>query len=369
MSHNIPKYKSVKALTLLEMVISLAIVSILFSVILPVFTTAGNSWNSRQSSSEAIQNGRILVDYINSQLTKAVKIISVSDPVETNGFIEFEDAAGTALRFDIAASNYVQFGRPGSQSELAGPVTRLQFTCYALDDLNTPITDAEKIRLVKVRAVLDNASPSAQDKTFMTSAYLQTNGDAPVPGIVSSYDYSNRNQGTDIFAYDGQSQNDKQLPSNSTEPSEVLSSGEYDDIESDDGVFHSYSVLSNGNFAQMSFKIQIDEDAGDVTQIDATWNGKCVNDHSARKDGASFYIWNYNSSGFELLEESAGTEAEVTLNGSLSSSIGGYIGGDGADTITLFIVSNGKRTSKDCELFTDYIKLQITTGSSGGMSP
>ncbi|MBW8015217.1 MAG: prepilin-type N-terminal cleavage/methylation domain-containing protein [Planctomycetes bacterium] len=173
-----------KALTLLEMIIALGIVSVLFAVVLPVFTTAGNSWKSRQASSEAIQNGRILVDYINSRLMKAVKIIGVSDPTETNGYIEYEDTAGTTLRFDIAANNYVQFGEVGSQSELAGPVTKLQFTCYGLNDLSTPITDTEKIRLVKVEAVLGNTSANGRDKTFKTSAFLAVNGSSgsgPVP--------------------------------------------------------------------------------------------------------------------------------------------------------------------------------------------
>ena len=176
MPHKRQNFNRHKALTLLEMVIALSIVSVLFAVVLPVFTIAGKSWDSRQSASEAIQNGRVLVDYINSSLMKSVKIVSVSDPTETSGFIEFEDAASTTLRFDIAASNYVQFGEIGSLSELAGPVTKLQFTCYALDDLTTPITDAEKIRFIKIEAVLDNASAYGNDKTFKTSAFLVVNG-------------------------------------------------------------------------------------------------------------------------------------------------------------------------------------------------
>lgn len=176
MLHGKQNYNRSKALTLLEMVIALSIVSVLFAVILPVFTSSGKSWDARQSSSEAIQNGRVLVDYINRQLTQAVKIIAVSDSSEINGYIEFIDNDQVTQRFDIAANNYVQFGEITAQSELAGPVTKLQFTCYALDDMDTPITDVSLIRFVKVEAILDNASFSGKDKVFLTSAYLQTNG-------------------------------------------------------------------------------------------------------------------------------------------------------------------------------------------------
>lgn len=167
-----------KALTLLEMVIALSIVSVLFSVILPVFTNAKNSWQSRQSASEAIQNGRVLVDYINRYLTQAKKIIAVSSHTDTTGYIEFETSAGLIQRCDIAANNYVQFGEIDAQYELAGPVTKLQFTCYALNDLNTPTTDVSLIRFIKLEATLANSSSLGSDKTFTTSAYIQTNGDA-----------------------------------------------------------------------------------------------------------------------------------------------------------------------------------------------
>ena len=206
------KSRCVKALTLLEMVIALSIVSILFAVIMPVFTNARNSWDSRQCSSQAIQNGRVLVDYLYSQLAKAVKITNVSGPFQADGFIEFEDASGKTLRFDIAANNYVQFGQPGAQSELAGPVSKLQFTCYALDNLNTPTTDAEKIRFVKVEAVLDNVSANGHSKTFKTSAYLQTNGTASTTSQLITYDCSIRKPGTDIFGYSGEPKDARKIP-------------------------------------------------------------------------------------------------------------------------------------------------------------
>jgi len=355
-------------LTLMEMLIALAIIGIVFAAILPQFRVIMGSWDSKQGSAEVLQNGRVLIDHLNRNLSKAVQITAVSDLSEVNGYIEFEDNDGNNLRYDVGANSYVEFGAVGNLYELAGPVSRFQFTCYDACDLDTPITTVADIRCVKVEATLTNTGPG-QDKTYTTSAYLRTNGNVSSgSSSQTSYDYSNRNQGIDIFAYDGE--DNKQLPNSSTEPTDVLSSDEYDDIEVDEGIFHTYNVSDKNKYAQIRFVIKIDESENDVTQITATFNGKGINSRSGRTDGASFFIWNYSSSDYELLEESADTEAEVTLSGTLSSSITDYIGGSGDNIITLLAVSNSKLANKyTLTLFTDYVKLEITEGSGGGILP
>ena len=278
------------------------------------------------------------------------------------------------LRYDVDVNSYVEFGAVGDLYELAGPVSLFQFTCYDACDLDTPldpITDVNIIRFVKAETTLTNSASLGRDKTFSTSVYLRVNGNPGSGGSTqtTTYDYSNRTQGTDIFAYDGE--NSTQVPTNPTTPSTVLSIGEYNNIETDNGSFHSYSSSTGGNYAQMRFVIQIDEDQSDVTQIAATWNGKGLNGKGAAIHGASFYIWDYASSSYELLEASADTEAEVTLSGTASGSPADYIGGAGDDTVTLLSVSNDKKWGiQNNELFTDYVKLEITVTIGGdGISP
>jgi hypothetical protein len=118
-----------------------------------------------------------LTEHISGNLAKALRIIAVTGPSEGAGFIEFEDSYGNILRYGINASNYVEFGPPGSPSELAGPVSQLQFICYSLDDFSTPTTDVNSIRLVNVETTVANLSPMGLDKTFNTSVYIQTNAD------------------------------------------------------------------------------------------------------------------------------------------------------------------------------------------------
>ncbi|MBW8040624.1 MAG: hypothetical protein FVQ85_11545 [Planctomycetes bacterium] len=184
------KIGSDSALTLVEMVIALAIMAIVFAVLVPQFRMILNSWDSKAGAAETLQNGRVLIDHLNRNLTKAVKITSVSKSNKVNGYIEFEDNDGNNLRYDIAANNYVEFGPVGDLSDLAGPVSQLQFTCYDAFDLDTPLTDVESIRVVKVQTTLINSAALGQNKTLTTSVYLRANslGDGLEKGTHLEYD-------------------------------------------------------------------------------------------------------------------------------------------------------------------------------------
>lgn len=169
----------IPGLTLLEMVIALAMMGIVFASIVPQFTAIRNSWASKQGAAESLQNGRVLIDHLNHNLAKAVKITAVSDSSETNGYIQFENNDGNDLRYEIASS-YVQFGEAGNLSDLAGPVSKLQFTCYDACDLDTALdistADINDVRFVKAETILTNSAALGQDKTLTTSAYLRANG-------------------------------------------------------------------------------------------------------------------------------------------------------------------------------------------------
>ena len=359
------KYNLRSAMTLLESVIALSIVSIVFAVILPQFRNIYAAWDSRISNGETLQNARVLTEHINRNIQKAVKIVAVSNSSDSTGYIEFEDADGNTMRYDVAGDNYIQFGPAGNLATLAGPVSQLQFACYALDDLTSPITDADSIRYITAEVTLTNPSAASSDKACTTAVYLRVNDDVALPPTTSdtTYDYSNRTQDTNIFAYSGE--DNQKVPLDSSSPSSVLNPSQYDDIENDDNTFHLYSVLSLSKYAQVRYVINIDENENEVTQIIATWSGKGINTGYA--SGVSLYIWNYASSDYELLQASADTDAVVTLVGTLTDSLADYIGGASSDTVTLFAVSNSKmKNKKTNKLYTDYVKLRVTAGSGGG---
>ena len=173
------------ALTLAEMIIAMAIMAIVFAVVLPQFEAIRNSWNSKAGAAETLQNGRVLTEHMYRNLSTAVKVSAVSDSSETNGYIEFENNDGDNLRYDVnSTSNYVEFGQTDDLSDLAGPVSQLLFTCYDINDLDTPITDVNSIRFVKAEIIFTKSDPSGRDKTFIVSAHLRTNWNSATSGLV-----------------------------------------------------------------------------------------------------------------------------------------------------------------------------------------
>jgi regulation of enolase protein 1 (concanavalin A-like superfamily) len=174
------KILNFSALTILEIIVALAIITIVFAAVLPQFRVIQNGWDSRQANTEVIQNGRVLIDHICCNLSKAVKITDVSESSDTNGFIVFEDNDGNSRRYDVNSTiNYVEYGLVSSLSDLAGPVSSLTFTCYDACDLSnplSPVTDVNVIRAVKVDVVITNSGSLGKSKTFTALAYLRTNG-------------------------------------------------------------------------------------------------------------------------------------------------------------------------------------------------
>jgi type II secretory pathway pseudopilin PulG len=159
-----------RGLTLMELIIAVAMITIIFAAIVPQFAIMGGSWDKKQGAAEAIQNGRVLMDNISRNLSEAKRITAVS-----TSSIDFNDCNGLTWRYNIGANNYVKFGPPSNLSDLAGPVSSLTFTCYDACDLATPITDVNRIRVVKTDAVIVNPSSAANNKSFTTWSYLRVN--------------------------------------------------------------------------------------------------------------------------------------------------------------------------------------------------
>ena len=166
------------AVTVPEMLVAMAIMAVVFAVILPQFYHIRTSWDAREGAAEALQNGRVLTEHLSRNLAKAVRITAVSDSAETDGYIEFEDNDASTLRYAIAANNYVEFGPVGNLADLAGPVSSLQFTCYRLDDFDTPVTDGNDIRLLRVETTLTNSASQGQDKTLSAYVHIRVNAEA-----------------------------------------------------------------------------------------------------------------------------------------------------------------------------------------------
>lgn len=170
-------------ITLVELVIAFSLMAVVTAVIVPVLVSARLNLDASSNNAEALQNGRILLDHLRRHLSAAAGIERVSGSSESLGYIEFTASDDSSYRYDVSDAGYVAYGQVDSQSQLAGPVTQLQFTCYDGNDMSSPITDVNEIRLIKIETTVTNGSEDCPDKEFMTSAYIYA--DPPVSASTS----------------------------------------------------------------------------------------------------------------------------------------------------------------------------------------
>ena len=175
-------------ITLVQMVVAIALLTVVLGAIMPLTTHIRRSWDTWQNSSEGLQNGRVLMDHMRRHLATAKKITAVSASSETAGYIEFSDANSVIYRYDISAGNQVEYGPVGTLADLAGPVSQLRFTCFDINDFTNPTLDVYTIRLVQVEAVFTNAAEGTQDKTFKLSVFLYSNDETFSKGTSFEFD-------------------------------------------------------------------------------------------------------------------------------------------------------------------------------------
>ena len=101
-----------RGLTLMELVIAVAMITLIFAAIVPQFAIMSGSWDPKQGAAEAIQNGRVLMDHVSRNLSKAKQITAVAA-----SSIDFNDCNGVTWRYSIGANSYVQFGQPSAVSK------------------------------------------------------------------------------------------------------------------------------------------------------------------------------------------------------------------------------------------------------------
>lgn len=155
------------------------------------------------------------------------------------------------------------------------------------------------------------------------------------------------------------------VPVANSTPSGALGAGGLADISNDDADEHSVATSILGMYPKMRFTFQLTGDLSGVASIQAKLIGRNVNNMLGATDGVELHIWNDNSGAYELLEQSANTEAEVELTGGVSTDVSNYL--VGGDTVILLAVSRGATgTLASNTLYTDYVNITVA-GSNGDL--
>ena len=106
------KTRCSRALTLLEMVVAISMMTVVLMALLPALAGVRRSWETRQANAEILQNARVLIDHVSRHLSTAARITDVSRPTEERGYVEFVDNRGHLQRYAVDANGLVQFGPP-----------------------------------------------------------------------------------------------------------------------------------------------------------------------------------------------------------------------------------------------------------------
>ena len=175
----------------------------------------------------------------------------------------------------------------------------------------------------------------------------------------TTYDFSVRSQGVDIFAYEGTPST--QLPTSNDTPSSQLSSSDYDFIEINNNTYHDLINYTKNLYPALLFVVELDEAADDVTELNVFWNGFGSNSKANKTDGVLIYIWNSNSNSYDLLTQSTRDWVEE-LEQSVTSNITDYI--DSNNQVAIYIVSQEKTFNNETNwIGTDYFSLSVTGDS------
>ncbi|MFT5296131.1 MAG: MSHA biogenesis protein MshQ, partial [Colwellia sp.] len=175
----------------------------------------------------------------------------------------------------------------------------------------------------------------------------------------TTYDFSVRSQGVDIFAYEGTPST--QLPTSNDTPSSQLSSSDYDFIEINNNTYHDLINYTKDLYPALLFVVELDEAADDVTELNVFWNGFGSNSKANKTDGVLIYIWNSNSNSYDLLTQSTRDWVEE-LEQSVTSNITDYI--DSNNQVAIYIVSQEKTFNNETNwIGTDYFSLSVTADS------
>ncbi len=352
--------------TIVELTIAVAILATVFAAILPLFAGIRTSADTQWANLEMVQNARVLNEQLCRCLAGASRIAAVSSRTSDDGYIEFETADGTAYRCTLGTNGYIEFGPVGDLSELVGPVEYLHFAGYDGNDLSNPSQTADAIRFVTWEAALQSTGGQTRDKVIGGACYLRVGaGSGSGQESPATYGFATTEPGVDSFAFAGQGKS--QVPEELGVPAVLVDSDRYAAISTDDEQSLVEEVSDESQFAQFRATFQIDQASEDLVSLVVTWCGRGVNAHSACADGATLYLWNYDSSCYDLVQASQDTDAEITLTGSGSGAAASYVGRDGDATIVLLVVSNDKKTGQEANtLYTDYVKVEVNTSSGGG---
>jgi len=140
-----------------------------------------------------------------------------------------------------------------------------------------------------------------------------------------------------------------------SDPNVEFSPADYAKIRVDDDDLAESVTNAPDYFAAQRFNFSIETPVANVTAINVTWVGKGEQND---EDGASLYIYDFTSGGYEFLQASGDTPDKVTLTGEITSNASNYIS---SGNVVIQARQNSQQSGDyTSSIETDYVKVIIT---------
>lgn len=154
--------------TLVELILVVAMIAVVGFAIAGLVRSSYEDWKLGSDRSSLLQDGRAAIEQMVRILRQAQRFSSVSPSTDEAGCITFTDVNGIAKQFKLNTdTSELEYGQPGALSALAGPVSKLVFTCYDIDANSLAgAVQANSIKSVHIEATFVDAEDSSMNFTL-----------------------------------------------------------------------------------------------------------------------------------------------------------------------------------------------------------
>jgi type II secretory pathway pseudopilin PulG len=135
--------KNERGMTMIELLITVVLLALTIIAITKPINNDYRIWKSGDRYAEVMQNALIGIDKMMRELKYAQKIISISSPTNTQGYISFTDRLGIDKKFQYTTANgYLLYGP-------TGPISSLKFSCFQSDGA-VPTDEPSKVAVIQI---------------------------------------------------------------------------------------------------------------------------------------------------------------------------------------------------------------------------
>ncbi|HOO56007.1 MAG TPA: type II secretion system protein [bacterium] len=187
--------KSIKGLTLIEILVVVFVMAILALALFPLIETTYNSWRLADRRVESLMVGRTGMDKLSREIRKAFDLAEASDPLYIDFYPDW--ASGTKYRFDydnVSDFRLIQLGT--ATDSLAAPIDSFEYVTYTRR-LDEDVTEHRRVNAFKFRydvsdsrSILPDTSGTASNlnpMTFRTQAQMRVSREGYMYALTSAF--------------------------------------------------------------------------------------------------------------------------------------------------------------------------------------